>query len=235
MNKNVLIAGASRGLGLCLTRKYLEEGCTVFAGAREEAAPGLQELKARYGDLLIPLRMDVSDTRSVINAAAAASDCTDHLDIIINNAGIHSDTSFLELEDTDLDDCLPVYNVNAVGPLRVVKAFLPLLLKGNSGLAANISSESGSIGTAGRIKEFDYCMSKAALNMGTKLLHNYLKDKGIRVIAVHPGWMRTDMGGQAATQDPYETACRLTELVEDVREGRNDAVFMDHNGIQFPW
>lgn len=235
MSKHVLISGSSRGLGLCLARRYLEEGCMVFAGAREEGAPALRELKEKYGSLLIPLRLDVSDTQSVKAAAEKASSFTDHLDIIINNAGIHSDTSFLELESANLDDCLPVYNVNAVGPVRVVKAFLPLLVQSGSGIVANISSESGSISTAGRVKEFDYCMSKAALNMGTKLLHNYLKDKEIKVIAVHPGWMRTDMGGPNAAQDPYETAECLAALLEEVRRGHNTAVFMDNTGKEFPW
>lgn len=98
-----------------------------FAGARNEGAAGLKELKEKYGDLLVPLQLDVADTKSVESAAEAACAYTDHLDVIINNAGIHSETSFLELEDADLDDCLPVYDVNAVGPVRVVKAFLPLL------------------------------------------------------------------------------------------------------------
>ncbi len=119
MNKRVLISGASRGLGLCFAKKYLEDGCMVFAGTRNEGAAGLKELKEKYGDLLVPLQLDVADTKSVESAAEAACAYTDHLDVIINNAGIHSETSFLELEDADLDDCLPVYDVNAVGPLSV--------------------------------------------------------------------------------------------------------------------
>jgi NAD(P)-dependent dehydrogenase (short-subunit alcohol dehydrogenase family) len=170
----------------------------------------------------------------VVNAASEISRFTDRIDILINNAAIHNDTSFEILEKADLDDCLQVYDVNSMGPLRVVKAFLTLLRKSKSGKIINISSESGSIGACGREKEFDYCMSKAALNMGTKLLSNYLKKDNIIVLAVHPGWMRTDMGGSNAELDPYETACRLTELFEGVNNTDNP-VFVDNKGNVYPW
>ena len=139
------------------------------------------------------------------------------------------------LENADLDECLPVYDVNAVGPLRVVKAFLPLIKKSGQGLIVNISSESGSIGDARRNKEFDYCMSKAALNMATKLLDNYLSGEGIRVIAVHPGWMRTDMGGQNADLDPYETSVRLAELFAGFDRTDRNLIFMDNEGRTLSW
>ena len=99
----------------------------------------------------------------------------------------------------------------------------------------NISSESGSIGDARRNKEFDYCMSKAALNMATKLLDNYLSGEGIRVIAVHPGWMRTDMGGQNADLDPYETSVRLTELFAGFDRTDRNLIFMDNEGRTLSW
>lgn len=231
--KTVLIAGASRGLGFCFVRKYLEDGWRVLAGVREEAS--LNALKKEYPDSLYPLILDVADTASVQNAAKEAAYITDGIDLVINNAGIHAPSSFEELERTDLDDCLPVYNVNAVGPLRVAKAFLPLMKKSGEGMIVNISSESGSIGDARRKKEFDYCMSKAALNMATKLLDNYLSEEGIRVIAVHPGWMRTDMGGQNADLDPYETAACLTELFAGFDRTDRELIFMDNGGRWLPW
>ena len=231
--RTVLIAGASRGLGRCFVRKYLEDGWRVLAGVRRKGSLG--ELKERYPESLYELAMDVSDTGSVQEAALEAKNITDEIELVINNAGIHSASSFEELEKTDLDDCAAVYDVNAVGPLRVVKAFLPLLQKNGRGLIANISSESGSIGEARREKEFDYGMSKAALNMATKLIDNYLNTRGIRVIAVHPGWMRTDMGGQDAELDPFETAVRLAELFERFDRRDRSLIFMDNEGRRFPW
>lgn len=234
MNKKILITGASRGLGFCLTRKYLLDGETVFAGTRDMAAPALAELKKAYPNHLIPVLMEVTDTKSVMEAAAAVGQFTDHIDILINNAAIHNKTSFEILEKADIDDCLPVYDANSLGPLRVVKSFLPFLRKSCSAKIINISSESGSVGACGREKEFDYCMSKAALNMGTKLLSNYLRKDNMIVLAVHPGWMRTDMGGSNADLDPYETACQLSELFKEI-SNIDHPVFIDNQGKVYPW
>ena len=234
MNKKVLITGASRGLGLCFAKKYLSEGDTVFTGVRDLKAPYIQELFSQYPNQLIPVALEVTETESVKAAPHVVGNYTDVLDIIINNAAIHSETSFLKLEYADIDDCLAVYDVNSIGPIRVVKEFLPFLRKDNLAKVINISSESGSISTCGRDKEFDYCMSKAALNMGTKQLSNYLKKDNVIVLAVHPGWMRTDMGGKNADLDPYETACKLVELFEGIND-ISHPVFIDNKGVAYPW
>ena len=234
MGQNILITGASRGLGLYFTKKYLEEGNTVFAGGREAQPLNLKKLKEEYPDTLIPIVLEVKDTNTINEAVKQIESYTDTIDILINNAAIHNDTSFEPLEKADIDDCLNVYDVNALGPIRMVKAFVHMIRNSSSGKIINISSESGSINTCKREKEFDYCMSKAALNMGTKLLANYLKKDNIIVLSVHPGWMRTDMGGQNADLDPYETACKLVELFHGINdiEGPN---FIDNEGNEFSW
>jgi len=234
VKKHVVIGGASRGLGFFLAQKYLEDGHIVFAGAREEYPAKLIELKKAYPNSLILLQMDVTDTISLENASRKTLEFTEKIDVLINNAGIHSESSFEILEKTNLDDCLSVYDVNSVGPLRTVKAFLPLLRKGSSSKVINISSESGSIGSCQREKEFDYCMSKAALNMGSKLLSNYLRKDAIGVLAIQPGWMRTDMGGQKADLDPYETACKLVSLFNRI-EDENHPIFIDNEGNSLLW
>lgn len=232
--KNILITGASRGLGYYLTQKYLEDGNIVFAGIREMSSSNLGKLKEEYPDTLVPIELVVTDTNSINEAANIIGRYANKIDILINNAAIHSDTSFEILENADIDDCLNVYDVNAVGPIRVVKAFISMIRNSSSGKVINISSESGSISTCGREKEFDYCMSKAALNMGTKLLSNYLKKDNITVLTVHPGWMRTDMGGQNAHLDPYETACKLVKLFESLNDNELP-IFIDNDGNEFPW
>lgn len=234
MNKRILVTGGSRGLGLCFIKKYLLDGDTVFAGARNISNPDFQELVEQYPKTMIPVVLDVSDTPSVNTAYEKVKKETDQLDIIINNAAIHGDSSFETLEDTNLDECLPVYNINSVGPLRVIKAFLPLLKVSSLGKVINISSESGSLTTCQRDKEFDYCMSKAALNMGTTLLSNYLKKENIIVLAAHPGWMRTDMGGSHAHLDPYETACDLVELFNNINN-IDHPIFIDNTGNSLEW
>lgn len=231
--KTVLIAGGSRGLGLNLVRKYLEDGWRVLAGVRRESS--LEDLKRKYPDRLHVLVMDVTDTVSVQKAAEEAKQVTDRIELVINNAGIHAPSSYEVLEEADLDECAAVYDVNAVGPLRVIKAFLPMIPKDGEGMIINISSDSGSIGTAHRQKEFDYCMSKAALNMATKLLDNYLSARNIRIVAIQPGWMRTDMGGQNADLDPYEAAVCLVELFGRIDKKDRSVLFMDNDGREIPW
>ena len=234
MAKRVFIAGASRGLGLFLTQKYLEEGHTVYAGLRDVNAKGIVALKAKFGDKITPVTLDMIDTASVNRAAKAVGEHTDTLDVIINNAGIHGDSSFEPLETTNLDDCTAVYDLNAVGPLRVVKAFLPFISGDTFSNVINISTESASIGDCQRHKEFDYCMSKAALNMGVKLLQNYLRDRNVKVTAIQPGWMRTDMGGPDAHLDPYENACKLYGLFESFA-CTDGTLFVDNDGKELPW
>src|SRR5262249_6485090 len=125
-------------------------------------------------------------------------------------------------------------DINAIGPLRVVQAFLPLLRRGSSPLLVNVSSEAGSIGLSGRDREFDYCMSKAALNMATRLLHNYLSG-AVRVLALHPGWMRTAMAGPHAALDPQAVAEMVSERLLSEPPAPSDALFIDHRGDPLPW
>lgn len=234
MNRNVLITGASRGLGFFFAQKYLEDGDTVFAGVRNLLSPDIVKLKETYPNTLIPVELEVSSTESVENAATLVKNHTDCVDIIINNAAVHSESSFEILERADIDECLDVYNINSLGPIRVAKAFIDFVRQSSQGKIINISSESGSLTTCKREKEFDYCMSKAALNMGTKLLSNYLKKDTILVLSVHPGWMRTDMGGMNAHLDPYETACKLVELFDGMNDV-NGPIFIDNAGQEHPW
>jgi len=234
MNKTVLVTGASRGLGFYFVKKYLEDGDTVFAGARDISADNLTELKKEFPDRLIPVTLDVADTKSVKEAAALVMEHTKKLDIVVNNAGIHSKSTHGTLEKLDVDDALPVLNTNSLGPLRVAQAFISLIRNSFLGKIINITSECGSCGTTKCVTEIDYSLSKAALNMETKLLSNYLKKDNIIVLAVHPGWMRTDMGGQRALLDPYETACQLVELFESINSTDNP-IFIDNKGNVFPW
>ena len=221
-------------MGLCFAKKYLKDGFLVFAGTRDLEVPSLKELQQEYPNGLLPLELEVTDTESVAAAARSVRAYTEKLDILINNAAVHNSTSFEVLENADIDDCLMVYDINSLGPLRVVKEFLPFLRNNPGARVINISSESGSISTCGREKEFDYCMSKAALNMASRMLANYLKKDQVIVRAVHPGWMRTDMGGSNAALDPYETACKLAELFETMSDPEGPG-FIDNQGKEYPW
>jgi NAD(P)-dependent dehydrogenase (short-subunit alcohol dehydrogenase family) len=235
MSRKVLVTGADAGLGLSLVKRFLQGGYAVYAGVRRSAAD-LNILVDEYGGLLTLVPLDVAEMDSVRAAARMVIEQTDAIDIVINNAAIHLKQSQQPLEQLDLADLQlqQTMEVNAFGPLRVVQQFLSLLENGGQKLILNISSEAGSITDCGRESQFAYCMSKAALNMQSRILHNYLKPRGFRVLAVHPGWMRTNMGGPAASISPDESAAGIFQLAK--REwNADDPIYMDYVGQPLPW
>ena len=196
--KTIFISGANRGLGLSLAKLYLEAGNRVFAGTRSASAP-LTALESQYPGAMHLVVIDVSSEESVRAAGEAVGRMAGRLDLIINNAALlYRETAANPIERIDLDAAAETLDVNAMGPLRVLKYFLPLLDTGPREMVVNISSEAGSIADCQRDAWYAYCMSKAALNMASMILQNYLRGKGIKVLAVHPGWMRTRMGGEDA-------------------------------------
>ncbi len=238
MNKTVLITGTGRpyALGFNLVRRYLEDGDSVFATVRRPSE-ALEELKKDYPDKLFILTMDIGSTESVNAAAEKAGELTSHLDLIINNATTASADTMKELPAFDLDQIAPAVNIGAVGPVRVIKAFLPLLKKSTEGaLIVNISSEAGSIGKCYRTYYLDYGTEKAALNMLTMTLHNYFKnDPDLNIICIHPGWMRTNPGNDEAPLIPYEHAETLRRLFERRWHDKEGPVFITYEGEAYPW
>jgi NAD(P)-dependent dehydrogenase (short-subunit alcohol dehydrogenase family) len=238
MSQTVLITGTGRpyALGFNLVRRYLENGDRVFASVRRPSE-ALEGLKKEFPDKLHILTMDIAATASVNAAARETEALTDHLDLIINNATTASADTMKELPDFDLDLIAPAVNVGAVGPIRVVKAFLPLLQKSPAGaLVVNISSEAGSIGKCYRTFYLDYGTEKAALNMLTMTLHNYFKeDPNLNILCVHPGWIRTNPDNREAPLDPYEHAETLRCLFEKKRHDKDGPVFITYEGEAYPW
>ena len=238
MPQTVLITGTGRpyALGFNLVKRYLENGDQVFASIRRPSE-ALEALQKEYPARLHILTMDIASTPSVNAAAEEAAKWTDRIDLVINNATTASADTMKELPDFDLDLIAPAVNVGAVGPVRVVKAFLPLLKKSETGaLVVNISSEAGSIGKCYRTFYLDYGTEKAALNMLTMTLHNWIKDDpNLNIICLHPGWMRTNPGNNEAPLDPYEHAETLRNLFETKRHDKEGPVFITHTGEPYPW
>ena len=238
MSQTVLITGTGRpyALGFNLVKRYLEHGDRVFASVRRPSE-ALEALKKEYPGMLDILTMDIASTESVNAAAREAEALTDHLDLIINNATTASADTMKELPDFDLDLIAPAVNVGAVGPIRVLKAFLPLLKKSTIGaLVVNISSEAGSIGKCYRTFYLDYGTEKAALNMLTMTMRNYFKnDPDLNIICIHPGWIRTNPGNHEAPLDPYEHAETLRCLFETKQHDKEGPVFITHTGEPYPW
>jgi NAD(P)-dependent dehydrogenase (short-subunit alcohol dehydrogenase family) len=235
MEQTVFVTGADKGLGHSLVDKCLQANFRVFAG-RFASGANLQHLADQFPDKLIIVPLDVTDLDAVRQAAGVVSEQTGALDILINNAGIHLEDNEISLEQLDLADhhLQQTMEVNAFGPLRVTQQFLPLLQKGRRKLIVNISSEAGSIADCWREREYAYCMSKAALNMQSKILQNHLGSQGFKVLAVHPGWMQTDMGGADADIHPDVAAEGILELA--TRDwSPDDPVYLDYRGNRMRW
>ncbi len=239
MTNYALVTGADRGLGYGLTEGLLTRGWQVFAGQYLPEWPELGELAQRYPDLLHVVPLDVGSIESARAAAEIVAGLTDRLDVIINNAGVSSKTSRIPItEPQDYDEMHRLYNVNSLGPLRVVEAFLPLTKTSEMKRLCFVSSEAGSIGQAYRTAWYAYCMSKAALNMGVKLMYNHLRPEGYTFRLYHPGWVRSYMGGQKNTQadlEPEEAAAYALPFFLDARADEDRLVLRDYLGREWPF
>ena len=239
MSDIVMITGTGRSyaLGYNLVRRYLEGGDTVIATVRKPSLE-LDELKKEYGDRMIVVTMDLLQTDSVNAAAEEVAGKVDHIDTLINNAmGVSPDCDqgFFE---ADLDLIPRTIDIIAVGTMRVIRAFYPLLVKApGTALIMNISSEAGSIEKCYRTNMIDYGMGKAALNMATMNLYNtFKKEKKVNIFAVHPGWIRTDgRDDNPAPLSSYEAAGILKDLFAERRDDFTGHRFITNEGIDYPF
>ena len=229
----VLITGANRGIGLELVRQCLGNGDLVFAGCRcpEEAEDLLSSTNSCSGQL-IPLKMDITDEETIDESKSMVQAQVDGLDILFNNAGAYVGGG--TITDVRAEELMLALRVNAVGPILVAQRFLSLLKNGETPRIINISSESGSISKMESFRGYSYFGSKAALNMYTRALAFDKETDGIIVIALHPGWVRTDMGGSEAPLTPAEAAGRILDVVHGLIPADNGK-FLTSDGKEYPW
>lgn len=231
----IVITGANRGLGLSLATVAAEQGHTVVAGVRSFASDmrGIDRLRQQAGERVIPVELDVTDERSIQDAAATVGERLGAVDCLINNAAVLLDRG-KPIEELDLERLRASFEVNLFGAMMTVKHFLPLLRRGNRPVIVNVSSEAGSI-TNAYGGDYPYALTKAALNMFSQQLARGLAGEGMLVYAVHPGWMRTDMGGPRAPLDPLDSARGILKLAtrEKVVEPA-PFIFVDYQGNAMP-
>lgn len=228
-----LVTGANRGLGLEFTRQLLARGGHVIATAREPGrAAALNALAGEYPGRLRILPLDVSDREAIKSLAAELplSGGPVSLDLLVSCAGVlHSGERFGKLDPAILEHSL---RVNAIGPLLLTEALAPRLADGAT--VANISSVLGSIASVGRFGTPSYAISKAAQNMATALLARALADRGIAVLALHPGWAQTEMGGDNATVPVADSVAGLLRVIDAAGPGDSGS-FRDWQGQVQPW
>jgi NAD(P)-dependent dehydrogenase (short-subunit alcohol dehydrogenase family) len=240
MKRVACVTGADRGLGLSLVRSMLAKQFSVFAGQYLKDSEDLKALKEQYPEQLELIPLDISNKDSVKEAARVIASKTGYVDMIINNAGIirsaDNATVLVELDDEGMAE---IYNVNTLGALRVSNALMGLLLQSEDKLIVNISSEAGSIARNKRINMYGYCMSKAALNMQSSLMHNHLKTLGGQVMVFHPGWLQTYMHGkkdEQAEMTPEKSAEQIIDLVLEYKKYMGEEpAYLDMDGSSWPW
>ena len=231
----VFVTGISRGIGLGTARQYLSSGNRVIGTVRKpnEAVKALQ---SEFGDSLELVTLDVRDRKAVDAAAREIEAKHEAIDIVICNAGVNPAAGLSEIVSLpDLDDeaMLDTFDVNVVGPLRIARAFYPLLAKGTHPKLVVISSGVGSLERTGNGTLVPYSISKTAVNMLWRRLHFLLEDDGIALLALSPGWVKTDMGGAGADITIEESA----EGIEKVISGcdRNTHPYQNYQGSAIPW
>jgi NAD(P)-dependent dehydrogenase (short-subunit alcohol dehydrogenase family) len=226
----VLITGANRGIGLELVRQYAADGARVHACCRRpEAADELGAIGA--GHDVVVHRLDVTDQQQIRDLAEAIDD--EPIDILINNAGIYGAAS-QTFGATDYDEWERVLRTNVIGPYRVVEALADRVAASRERKVAAISSGMASIAgnTAGN--SYLYRSSKTALNMVIVNLARDLAEHAISVVALCPGWVKTDMGGQGATLEPAESVAGLRRVIAALDTSRSGGLYR-YNGDEVPW
>jgi NAD(P)-dependent dehydrogenase (short-subunit alcohol dehydrogenase family) len=241
MRQTAFVTGADRGLGAALTAGLLNQGWQVFAGQNLPEWPELNVLIERFPNTLRIVPLEVASEASVRAAAQLVETSTEQIDLLINNAGVNSPTSPRTIREAqDYSEMQRLYDINTLGPLRMVEAFLPLTDRGALKRLCFVSSEAGSINRSGRDSWFGYCMSKAALNMGVRILHNNLRPQGYTFRVYHPGWIRSYISGSKGTRgnlEPEEAAVpALAYFLSSLAPGEEDRLVMrDWQGREWPW
>ena len=218
----ILITGTNKGVGLELTKIYAARGDTVYAACRDPA--GASALAEVPGEVVI-LPLVVGDSGSVTAMAEQLAGVT--IDIVINNAGMKGPE--FEEQNTyamDFDGWAETFNVNSMGPVRVMQALMPNLKQAETAKVVTITSQMGAL-SLDMPAAHAYCASKAAVNKFMRLASIDLKKDGVAVGLIHPGWVQTDMGGPRADLTPQESAEGIVAVV--------DQLSMDSTGSFWKW
>lgn len=224
----VLITGASRGLGLEFCKQYAAEGWQVLACCRNPKTAA--ELTGIPQVRVFPL--DVSDFSQIDNLAAQLQDTA--IDVLINNAGIYGDSPRHGFGQLDYMAWTRTLTVNTQAPVKMAEAFLPHLNRGDKKQLVSISSQMGSIADNGSGGSILYRTSKAALNAAMKSIAIDLEGQGIGVLVLHPGWVKTDMGGPNALIGAQESVAGMRSVIARLTLAQSGS-FLKYDGSSLPW
>jgi NAD(P)-dependent dehydrogenase (short-subunit alcohol dehydrogenase family) len=224
----VLITGANRGIGLEFVRQYAADGWHVVAACRDPAEA--DDLERVNGDV-VKQALDVTDPDSVAGFAEMAGG--EPIDVLINNAGVYLDRG-IALGEFDYDRWRTSFEVNVLGPMRLVEVLADAVGGSKRRVMAFVTSQMGSIAENTSGGAYAYRSSKAALNAAVRSLSIDLRPRGIACLLLHPGWVRTDMGGKNATLDVRDSVHGMRRVIEKFDFERSGS-FLRYNGETIPW
>jgi len=234
---HVLLTGANRGLGLEWTRRLADRVDRLFATCRRPGeARELNDLADAHPNMIEVFALDVADSDSITAAAERVGTEAGALDLLINNAGINGGGTEDRFGTVDQETMMDVLRVNTAGPHLMTQAFADLLradeTKGDS-IVVNVTSQLGSIANTNGGGWHSYKASKAALNMCTRLQAGGLDGDAI-VVSMHPGWVRTDMGGSNARLSTEESVTGMLDVIEGLTP-TDSGRFLSYDGWELPW
>jgi len=228
----VLITGANRGLGLEFCKQYASEGWRVIACCRSpEKASELLGLAKQYDQLSV-FAVDVTDLSQIEALAVQLHDIA--IDVLINNAGVYGDSQERGFGQLDYAVWTKTLAVNVQAPVKFAEVFLPHLQRGNLRLLVAVSSLMGSIADNGSGGSIIYRSSKAALNAAMKSIAIDLRELAVGVLILHPGWVKTDMGGSRAPTEASESVGGMRQVIAAFKSEQSGS-FLKYDGAVLPW
>lgn len=229
---NVLITGANRGIGLQMVKSAVSKQWRVFACCRNpHEAEKLSEVTKMSGGLVSMHVLDIGDKAQI--QALAYELRNETIDILINNAGVYGsmDHRFGYVDD---EDWIKTFRINTIGPMQVAEAFVENVARSERKIIASMSSKMGSMADNGSGGCYIYRSTKAALNAVVKSMSIDLKPRGISCVLLHPGWVKTDMGGPYAEITTRESVSQLFHTLENVTLADSGS-FYEIDGSIIPW
>lgn len=231
--KTALITGASRGIGLEFSRQYAADGWRVLACSRyPEKSDALNELAARYPELIKVHALDVADHVQIERLAQVLAD--ESIDLLINNAGIYPDSDKSGFGHTDYAEWIQAFRINSMAPLKMAEAFAAQIARGQQKTIVTLTSKMGSIADNSGGGSYLYRSSKAAVNMVVKSLAIDLKPIGITAVVIHPGWVKTDMGGPNALISAEQSVSGIRQVIGSLTLA-GSGKFFGYDGQVIPW
>jgi len=230
--KTILITGANRGLGLEFVRQLAQDETTIIACCRNPQEADELSAYAEEKKNIVMEALDVRDDQQISNLVKKLHN--QPIDWLINNAGITGDTG-VTVGNVDRDNFLNVINTNCLSPLKISEAFLKNIEQSQDKLIVCISSQMGSIKDNVSGRSYAYRTGKAALNCAMRSFAIDVENQGVKVMLLHPGWVKTDMGGEDALIDPQTSIAGMLKVIHQHKDNSHAEVLRSYNGDLLPW